>query len=232
MRHWYHVARHNENVMALCINVIHHMVLTFERYLMNHQNNNNINPFPTFFLGNLCRAGPVVSTCHQNLAIILCLGGNALMSMHNCWGPDALAQSFLAQISLWNNFLFPSGNLLIQADKKIVPCELSWKYTTRIRHGHYGGERFSCLSKELEKSYTYNRCNILIFYKRHIHGYKVPLESIFFFLNESSHFFVDLKHMISTNSTIVFMKKKIVLNFARFQFLKQIHQNSTTSFGR
>jgi hypothetical protein len=56
--------RHNENVMPLCINVIHHIVLTFESYLMNHQKMYIYiyiySPLPNFFLGNLCGAGPVI----------------------------------------------------------------------------------------------------------------------------------------------------------------------------
>jgi hypothetical protein len=37
MKHWYHVTRQNENVMPLCVNEIHHIILTFESYLVNHQ---------------------------------------------------------------------------------------------------------------------------------------------------------------------------------------------------
>jgi hypothetical protein len=99
--------------------------------------------------------------------------------LHNGWGPDALTQSFLAQISLWNNFLFTSGNLLLKADKKIVPCKMSWKYT--INNAIMEVKGFHALLKNWKNLALTIRCNILIFYTRHIHGYKVPLESIFFF---------------------------------------------------
>jgi hypothetical protein len=47
MRHWYHVARHNENIMPLCINAIHCIVLTFESYLLKA-------PGDHFMLGGKC----------------------------------------------------------------------------------------------------------------------------------------------------------------------------------
>jgi predicted GNAT family acetyltransferase len=46
----YRVTRHNENVIPLCVNVIHHIVLTLESYLVNRQKKiKKIHPFPTFF---------------------------------------------------------------------------------------------------------------------------------------------------------------------------------------
>ncbi len=101
--------------------------------------------------------------------------------LHDGLGLDALTQSFLAQISLWNNFLFPSRNLLLQVDKKSVPCKVSWKYITHVRKGLMEMTSFHALLKNWKNLRLIIRCNILIFYKRHFHGYKVPLESIFFF---------------------------------------------------
>ncbi len=56
MRHWYHATRHNEIVMPSCINVIHEIVLTFKSNPLNRHSFNDIHPFLTLFLGNLCRA--------------------------------------------------------------------------------------------------------------------------------------------------------------------------------
>jgi hypothetical protein len=74
---------------------------------------------------------------------------------------------------------------------------------------------FHALLKNWKNLTLIVRCNIRIFYKRHIHGYKVPLESIFF-SEWIFTFFSDLKHMILTHSK-GFCEKNCP-KFARFQF--------------
>jgi hypothetical protein len=73
------VAKHKGNVMPPCINVIHNPQCD-KITLWTIKVRNIFGPFHSF-LRNLCRAAPVVSTCHQNLVIILCLWMSCLLNI-------------------------------------------------------------------------------------------------------------------------------------------------------
>ncbi len=72
------VAKHKGNVMPPCINVIHN--LQCDKITLWTIKVRNIFGLSQSFLRNLCKVALVVSTCHQNLVIILCLWMSCLLN--------------------------------------------------------------------------------------------------------------------------------------------------------
>jgi hypothetical protein len=133
----------------------------------------------------------MVSTCHKNLAIILCLGGNVLSSMLSpATGQMHLHKVSLHKLTYQTIFYILQGTFCSKLTRKL--CLVKCLKNTLHMFDKVSVEVmcFHALLKNWKNLTLIIRCNILIFYKRHIHGYKVPLESIFFFLSKFSHLFL------------------------------------------
>ncbi len=184
MRHWYHVARHNENVMPLCIYVIHHIVLTFKSYLMNHQKKiKKFTPsqliFGEFVWGRSCGKHPPSKPGDHFMLGRKCTVVNAFPCII-AEGQMHLHKVSLHKLAYETISCFLQGTFCSKLTRKLclVKClENTLRIFAKVIMEVTG---FHALLKNWKNLTLIIRCNILIFNKRHINEYKVPLESIFF----------------------------------------------------
>jgi hypothetical protein len=138
--------------------------------------------------------------------------------LHNGWGPNALTQSFLAQISLWKQFPVSFREPFAPSWQRKLCLVKCLENTQRMFNNVImEGKGFHASPKNWKKILHLQLGVISSFFIRGIFmDIKCPCNQSFF-LSESSHFiFFDLKHMISTHSK-GFCEKNCP-KFARFQF--------------